>query len=265
LPIGIFDSGLGGLTTVKEFIKILPNENIVYFGDTGRVPYGTKSQKIIIKYAKQDINFLKFKNVKIIIIACGTVSSIVPKISTFDLKLVSTVKPTINAAALATKNNRIGIIGTNATIRSSTYKNELEKINKNFFVCQKACPMFVPLVENGITNENDPVAMEIVRRYLEEFKNKNIDTLILGCTHYPMLKQVIRKFLPSNITFVDSGKETAKFTANILLKKDLLNSSKKPGKYNFFISDEVSIFKEQAKRFLKLEKFSVNEVSIEKF
>ncbi|MDR3178556.1 MAG: glutamate racemase [Oscillospiraceae bacterium] len=251
LPIGVFDSGLGGLTVVSKLTEVLPNEDIIYFGDTGRVPYGTRSKEIIIKYAKQDIAFLKSLGVKIIVVACGSVSSVaLDYISLSDMLLAEVVKPTTLAAANATKNFKIGIIGTSATINSGSYSNELKKINKNFNVFEKACPLFVPLVENGITSKNDSVVLEIANRYLSFLKEVDVDTLILGCTHYQILEDVISFVLGKNVNLINSGKETAISTFKLLKESNMLNKSKNKGKYLFYVSDEVNSFKIEAEKFL---------------
>ena len=181
-PIGIFDSGLGGLTAVKEILSILPQEDIVYFGDTGRVPYGTRSKETIMKYAKQDMAFLQSKNVKMIIAACGTVSSVAGHIGeALSLPFTGVLKPTALAACLATHKKRIGIIGTTATIKSGSYQKAILEINPDIQVFAQDCPLFVPLVENGFTSPDSDIVLSVIKHYLQPFMDADIDTLILGC------------------------------------------------------------------------------------
>ena len=178
-PIGIFDSGLGGLTAVKEILSILPQEDIVYFGDTGRVPYGTRSKETIMKYAKQDMAFLQSKNVKMIIAACGTVSSVAGHIGeALSLPFTGVLKPTALAACLATHKKRIGIIGTTATIKSGSYQKAILEINPDIQVFAQDCPLFVPLVENGFTSPDSDIVLSVIKHYLQPFMDADIDTLI---------------------------------------------------------------------------------------
>ena len=182
--IGVFDSGLGGLSAVKEFLHVLPNEKIIYFGDTGRVPYGNRSRETISKYALQDANFLLKHNVKTVVAACGTVSSVAGDMLEEKLSVPYTgvVNPTAFIADQKTKNGKIGIIGTAATISSHSYKLRLEKLNPKYKVYEQACPLFVPLVENGFICRDDQIVRLVIRRYLSELKETGVDTLILGCT-----------------------------------------------------------------------------------
>ena len=184
-PIGVFDSGMGGLTAVRQLQAILPGEDIVYFGDTGRVPYGSRSPETIRQYAEQDIRFLLSQDVKFLLAACGTVSSTLPKSYTEALPVpyVGVVGAAVSAAAAATKNGRIGVIATPATIRSRSYENRIRSILPGAEVFTKSCPMFVPLVENGYVGPNDPITTAIAHEYLDEIRAKGVDTLILGCTH----------------------------------------------------------------------------------
>lgn len=249
--IGVFDSGLGGLTAVKELLSILPHENIVYFGDTGRVPYGNRSRETIINYAIQDANFLLSKNVKIILAACGTVSSVVNQLGgEFLVPFTGVVEPTARAAVKATQNGRIGVIGTTATINSNSYKREIERIDPNISVFQQDCPLFVPLVENGFIDKEDPIIRLVIERYLTGLKENSIDTLILGCTHYPILKDAIIEVMGSGVTLVDSGRETALYARDILTENKLLNPSKTKGNCQFFVSDRVEGFSRIASLFL---------------
>lgn len=249
--IGVFDSGLGGLTAVKELHQILPNENIVYFGDTGRVPYGNRSSETIMRYAIQDASFLLSKNVKMVIAACGTVSSVAKDLGEkLNVPFTGVVLPTANAAVKATKNGKIGVIGTTATIGSNSYKSAIEKTNPEIKVFQQDCPLFVPLVENGFLSKDDIVVYTIVERYLKTLKDNKIDTLILGCTHYPILKEVISSVMGKNVTLIDSGKETALYSAALLNEHSLLNHENQKGKCEFFVSDRVEGFSSIANLFL---------------
>ena len=194
-PIGVFDSGLGGLTVVKELNRLLPDEDIVYFGDTGRVPYGNRSRETIRRYAKEDEAFLLKQDVKVIIAACGTVSSVAADISeTLPIPFFEVVSHASKAAVKASKNGKIGVIGTAATIKSGKHREYILKENPNATVVCQSCPLFVPLVEEGWYSAEDGVVIETVRRYLEPMLDAEIDTLILGCTHYPLLTEAISEF-----------------------------------------------------------------------
>jgi glutamate racemase len=266
--IGVFDSGLGGLSAVKEFLHVLPNEKIIYFGDTGRVPYGNRSRETINKYAFQDTRFLLENKVKMIVAACGTVSSVAGDELRAQLPVPYTgvVNPTAFAAAQKTKNGKIGIIGTAATIGSHSYKLRLEKLNKDFKVYEQACPLFVPLVENGIIRRDDQIVRLVVKRYLSQLKDEGIDTLILGCTHYPLLSDAIGDFMGDGVTLVDSGYETAKYSAKILQEQNLLNPDSKVKNPEFFVSDTPDDFKNVAGLFLGRDmEHTVTQIDIGKY
>ena len=196
--IGVFDSGLGGLTAVKEIMERLPNENLIYFGDTGRVPYGTRSEETIIRYSRQDIRFLQSFDVKMIVVACGTVSSVALPIikGEFGVPIVGVVEATADAAVKATRNNKIGIIGTQGTISSGAYSRRIHSEKSNIRTYSRACPLFVPLVENG--HFDTQVTRLVIEEYLADIKKQGIDTLILGCTHYPLLEKAIADFKIKN-------------------------------------------------------------------
>lgn len=264
-PIGIFDSGLGGLTCVKKVMEIMPGEDIIYFGDTGRVPYGSKSAEIILKYVRQDIRFLQTFDIKYIIIACGTASSAaLPLIQDeFDTDIAGVLEPTCLRAADATKNGRIGVLGTPGTIRSGKYLQTLKRLNSGLEIYTKACPMFVPLVENGYLN--GPATEIIAKEYLLPLKQSGIDTLILGCTHYPLLRPVIQTIMGDAVTLIDAGAETAVFVKQQLYERDLL-CGRGHGSAQYFVSDTVEGFTELAGMFLnqKLEG-SVHTVNIESY
>lgn len=264
--IGIFDSGLGGLTAVKELRKVLPNEKILYFGDTGRVPYGTRSAQTIAKYAKQDINFLLKQNVKMIVAACGTVSSNAKQVlDGIPILHTNILEPCCEAALKATKNNKIGIIATSATINSGSFDAILKKNNSNLEVYSVACPLLVTLVENGFVETSDELARLAVKRYLEPLKEKNVDTIILGCTHFPILKRIIGDVVGEDVKLINSGKEIAYSCAEILKKNDLL-CEEKSQMGEFFVSDSVQDFNKIAKICLGSEiKEKITKIDIEKY
>lgn len=250
--IGVFDSGLGGLTAVREILEILPNENIVYFGDTGRVPYGSKSNETINKYALQDARFLKKQGVKMIVAACGTVSSVAPDLTDeLGLPYTGVVYPTCFTAVRATKNGRIGVIGTAATIASHSYKNRIREKHPELTVIEQACPLFVPLVENGMTDPDDEIVRLVVKRYMAVMKENGVDTIILGCTHYPLLTDAISREMGGNVILIDSGKETALYTKKILEVKHLLRDDADDAQARFFVSDTPADFEKYAGIFLE--------------
>ena len=249
--IGVFDSGIGGLTAVKELNKILPNENIIYFGDTARIPYGSRSRETILKYAMQDTAFLRSHKIKMLIAACGTVSSIVgSKPLVEDIPYTGVLLPAAQAACGATKNGRIGVIGTVATIKSGSYAKIIKTIRPSSFVVGNSCPLFVPLVENGFTGIENKVTRMVAEQYLEPIKNEGVDTLILGCTHYPIISDIIADIMGDGVTLISSGEEAAKYAYNCLLEKDMLTEREEKGKNEFYVSDSVELFEENAKQFL---------------
>lgn len=249
-PIGVFDSGIGGLTAVKELVKLMPNEDIIYLGDTARVPYGTKSRETIRRYARQDFDFLRRFGVKMIVIACGTVSSAVGEGEFGEVLYTGVIRPAVDAAVSATKNGRIGIIGTSATIRSGSYRNLIKSIMPHADVYEKACPMFVPLVENGYVGLDCRPCIDIAREYLEPLKESGIDTLILGCTHYPMLSDVIGKIMGGGVKLISSGGEAGKRAYKMLHESGLANDSENIGKTTLYCTDSVELFRENAEHFL---------------
>ena len=248
-PIGIFDSGIGGLTVVNKIFRLLPNEKIIYFGDTARVPYGNKSKETVTRFSKEIVRFLLRFKVKLIIVACNTASSLSLGAlqSFFSIPIVGVIKPGVAEAFKATKTRRIGIIGTEATISSNAYKREIKSINKNYFTVQKSCPLFVPLVETQWLNSD--ITFRIAKKYLSPMLDKKIDTLILGCTHYPLLKNVIGKIAGKKVALIDSSTAVAKYTKNLLEKKNLLGNSRKK-RAEFFTSDNTKSFGKLARIFL---------------
>ncbi len=250
-PIGIFDSGLGGLTAVKEFNRILPGEDVIYFGDTGRVPYGTRSDETILKYVRQDIRFLMSHDIKGIIIACGTASSVALDTvkKEFDIPIIGVVRPAAKAALRATKNKKIGVLGTTGTINSGSYEKMLKHLSADAEIYTRACPMFVPLVENGYLNSE--ATNIIAREYLLPLKEKGVDTLILGCTHYPLLYETISAIMGSEVTLIDSGSVTADEVKEKMKVADMLNESGRPGLNRYYVTDAVSQFETLGSVFLE--------------
>ena len=249
-PIGVFDSGLGGLTVVRRLLEQMPDEDIVYFGDTGRVPYGTRSESTIRRYTQEDAAFLLSKGVKYIIAACGTVSSVASDVlKALPVPAIGVVEPTARAAVNATVNGRIGIIGTAATVRSGSFTQQLQRLNPAVCVTAVPCPMFVPLVENGWIDPQDEVAIAMVRRYMEPIKEARVDTLILGCTHFPLLAPIIQRELGDDVTLIDSGRETAICCATLLRQQQAV-TDKAGGQCRFFVSDRPEGFTKVAEIFL---------------
>jgi len=246
-PIGIFDSGLGGLSVYKEVRKALPCENIIYFGDTMRVPYGNKSKGNIRLFAKEITLFLKKLNVKTIIVACNTVSSIALDVvkETSKCKIFDVIEPGIKFAVKKTRTNKIIVIGTRATVNSHSYFKEIKRIVPYMDVKEKDCPLFVPLVEEGFVNHKSTLL--IADEYLKEFKNSEYDSIILGCTHYPLLKGIIKKILPE-INIIDSSKSCALYVKDFLINNNMLSSRKKRGWSKFYVSDRPQNFMELAYR-----------------
>lgn len=249
-PVGIFDSGIGGLTVVKQMDQFIPNENMIYFGDTARVPYGNKSNETVIEYAIQDTKFLLKKNVKMIVVACNTVSSVALNElrEKFEIPIVGMIEPGSKSAIESTKNGKVGVIGTYATINNNAYSKVLLKLDKKLKVFEKACPLFVPLAEEGMVNH--PATKLIVKEYLDELKKQNIDTLILGCTHYPLLSKVIQEVMGDKVKLIDSGVAAASVVENHLFGRGLRNESHQIGKRDFYVSDLPAKFKTIADTFL---------------
>lgn len=241
--IGVFDSGLGGLTVAREIMKLLPGENIVYFGDTGRVPYGTKGRDTIRKYALQDERFLLSHDVKMIVAACGTVSSVAADTAEqLPVPFIEVVSHSVRAAVEATKNGKIGILATSATINSGAHKKQILKLLPSAQVIEAAGTLLVPIVEEGWTANDDTVAIETLRRYLKPMMDAGVDTLILGCTHFPVLSSTIRSILGNSVTLINMGEATAKAIKQILLESDSLNISTTTAEYKFYASDKTEAF-----------------------
>lgn len=267
-PIGVFDSGIGGLTVAREIMRQIPNEKIIYFGDTARVPYGTKSKETITKYSRQIVHFLQEQQVKAIVVACNTASAYaLDEIEKeIDIPIIGVVKPGAKVAAEATKNGRIGVIGTEGTIGSRIYSTYINEINPEMQVLGKACPLFVPLVEEGLWQ--DPVTDEIATRYLSELIDSDIDTLILGCTHYPLIRSTVGKIVGEKVTLVNPAYETARELKELLIAENLLNETKQglgTNRYRFYVSDMADKFQNFANSIIKYGILSAKKINIEQY
>lgn len=253
-PVGVFDSGVGGLTAVRELRKLLPSENIIYFGDTSRVPYGGRSGEILLKYARQDVHFLRSFDIKAILVACGTVSTTcLPTLRREnDLPILGVVEPACRLAAALTRSKRVGLIATAASVRSGAYEKCIAGIDPAVEVVAKACPLFVPLVENGRYRPGDVVIETVAREYLEPLKQTGIDTLILGCTHYPLLTEIIGAIMGPEVTLINAGAEAARALQQALQNGDML-AQEQTGDTILYASDQPSDFGAMARQFLQEE------------
>ena len=267
--IGIFDSGIGGLTVLKEIIRLLPAEQIIYLGDTARVPYGTKSAETIKRYALEDAQFLIHQGIKLLVVACNTASSIsIPSLrNKLDVPIVEVIGPGAKKAAATTRLRKVGVIGTEATIKSDAYANQIKIFDRDIDVISKACPLFVPLVEETWDDGEDEAYLRelktiTVKRYLEALKGKGIDTLVLGCTHYPLLKDMIDNFMGEKVKLVDSAEETAKEVLEIIEGMKMRNHSTRRGHCKYFVTDAPERFIKLGKRFLGTELEDVKQVEV---
>ncbi|HZW40021.1 MAG TPA: glutamate racemase [Ignavibacteriaceae bacterium] len=262
-PIGVFDSGIGGLTVVKRLASTLPTENIIYFGDTARVPYGSKSNETVIEYSIQDTKFLISKNVKAVVVACNTASSVaLSELSKhFNVPIIGMINPGSIQAVRETENKRIGVIGTRATINNAAYSSEIKKIDSSIEVFEKACPLFVPLAEEGLINHK--ATYLIAEDYLKELRELNIDTLVLGCTHYPILWDVIQEVIGENVKLIDSGVASTEIIKEELDRYNLHTNKFAMGNHDFFVSDIPVKFKEVAELFLGTTINEVHKVDLE--
>lgn len=264
-PIGVFDSGLGGLTVTKEIMKILPSESIVYFGDCGRVPYGTKSKETVIRYTFQDIRFLLRHDIKMIVIACNTASAYSYELikNELDIPVVEVIQPGARAAVKETKSKKIGVIGTKGTIDSGIYNRTINGIDSSIEVFSKACPLFVPLVEEGWWESG--ITYKIAEEYLASMKEKKIDTMVLGCTHYPLLQKIISEIIGDGVNLIGSGLEVAKIVKSLINEKNIGQDESARPVYNYYTSDSVELFKSLGSSFLGKEIDFVEKVDIEKY
>jgi len=249
-PVGVFDSGVGGLTVVNQLIKSLPQEDIIYFGDTAHLPYGSKSKEAVMRFSLDIANFLQAQRVKIIVVACNTASSFALSSlrEKIEIPVIGVIEPGAQAAVDATRNFKIGIIGTEGTIKSRAFEEALKKIDKNVKVFSRACPLFVPLVEEGWLDE--PETSQIAEKYLSPMKDEGIDTLILGCTHYPLLKELLSRIMGQEISLIDTAEATAKAVEKKLGEKNLLRKGSRKAVYKFFVSDDPEKFLQLGRRFL---------------
>ncbi|MCR4908491.1 MAG: glutamate racemase [Lachnospiraceae bacterium] len=266
--IGVFDSGVGGLTVFRELMNCLPMERLIYFGDTARVPYGSKSRETVTRYSRQIVRFLRTRDVKAIVVACNTASAMaLDEIEEeASLPCIGVVKPGARAAAAATGNNKIGVIGTEATIHSGIYERFISEIAPEAEIFGKACPLFVPLAEEGLWE--DPVTEEIARRYLSDLLDTGIDTLIMGCTHYPLLKKTIGRVLGEEVTLVNPAFETARALKEELSGRGLINDEPirmNENAFTFFVSDEADKFRHFANSILPLGILGARKVDIERY
>ena len=264
-PIGVFDSGVGGLTVVSEITRLLPGEHLVYFGDVGRTPYGGRSKETIIDFVRQDINFLLEHKVKFIVAACNSASAVALDVigDEYDIDLLGVIRPGAKAAEEQTRNNRVGIIGTVATIGSNSYAREIEARDDRIKVFSLACPLFVPLVEEGYIDKTATAL--IAEDYLKTLKDVDIDTLVLGCTHYPLLKKVIAGVMGETVTLIDSAEETARELAAQLSLKDLMRPSTDNVTHKFYVSDVPDRFSQLVQRFMGKNIANVTRVDITRY
>lgn len=266
-PIGVFDSGVGGLTVMREISRQLPNENLIYFGDTARVPYGSKSQNNVIRFSGQIIRFLLTKGVKAIVIACNTASALALDTvqGQFRLPILGVVIPGARAAVEATCNRKVGVIGTDATVQSGMYTKIIQKMAPDITVLEKACPLFVPLVEEGF--KEHVVTEEIIDYYLAPMRETGIDAMILGCTHYPLLRSKIRTFMGEGIQIVNPAYETAMDLKRLLKEQGMENTgdTENKGRYEFYVSDAAEKFREFANTVMPFDVPTTNVVNIEEY
>lgn len=261
--IGIFDSGVGGLTVLKEITRVLPQEDTIYLGDTARVPYGTKSPETVTRYAHEITAFLVKREIKLLVTACNTASAVSLESlkNHYSIPIVGVIEPGARRAACATRSGKVGVIGTEGTIRSSAYTRAIKRINPEIEVITRPCPLFVPLAEEGwVDNE---VARLTARIYLRGLKDDGVDTLVLGCTHYPILKGIIAETMGTEVKLVDSAEETAHTVAEILRNRNLLRPSSEKGNHHFFVTDVPAGFIRVGNRFLGNKLGDVHQVSLE--
>ncbi len=261
--IGIFDSGVGGLTVLREIMHSLPQEDTLYFGDTARVPYGTKSPETVTRYACEIASFLMKRDIKLLVVACNTASAVaLPTLKRLlTIPVVGVIEPGARRAAMVTRSGRIGVIGTAGTIRSSAYTREIKRLKPEAEVLTRACPLFVPLAEEGWTDNQ--VARLTAQTYLQELKESEVDTLVLGCTHYPLLKPLIAEVMGPDVMLVDSAEETARTVAAILAEKKLLRPPAEKGNHNYFVTDVPAGFVRVGNRFLGGKLGDVFQVSLD--
>lgn len=268
-PIGVFDSGLGGLTAIRSLLRILPEEDLIYFGDTARVPYGNRAPDTILQYARQDVRFLRSFQLKAVVIACGTVSTTsldALQAENPDLPFVGVVEPACRRAADLTKSKRVGVIATRASIRSGAYDAALSRLDPEIAVIGKSCPLFVPLVENGRFRPGDVVVETVAREYLAPLLEQNIDALILGCTHYPLLEDVIAHICGPSVTLISAGEESAFELKRLLKARQMRGDPSHQGQARFYVSDQPEDFEHTASIFLQEDlRHAARRIDIERY
>lgn len=264
-PIGVFDSGLGGLTVLKEIMELIPTESVVYFGDNGRAPYGTKSKETVLKYTFQDIRFLLNQDIKMIVIACNTASacSLQTVKNSFDIPVIEVVEPGALTAVRETRNKKVGVIGTSATVSSGVYERAIHRLDGSIQIYPKACPLFVPLAEAGWW-END-IAYRIAEEYLIPLKNEGIDTLVMGCTHYPLLQETIRSVMGPEVSLVSSAREVAKVVKDVITENNMSRDKEIKPVYRYYTSDSVELFESLGNSILDTRIQAAEKVDIEKY
>lgn len=266
-PVGVFDSGIGGLTVAREIIRQMPKERIVYFGDTARLPYGSKSQDTIVRYSRQIIRFLMTKEVKAIVIACNTASAYALDVveKEYEIPILGVINAGAHTAVQATRNGKIGVIGTEGTIGSGIYTKVMKQMRPDIEVTGKSCPLFVPLVEEGLLH--DSVTDEIASRYLSTLKGHFIDTLVLGCTHYPLIRSTLGRLMGNDVTLVNPAYETAIELKTLLEKRQMtcLTDGKGQEKYQFYVSDLAEKFTAFATSILPVEARETRKINIEEY
>ena len=265
LPIGVFDSGVGGLTVTKEIMNQLPQEQIIYFGDTARVPYGNKSQDTVTAYSRQIVRFLQSQEVKAIVVACNTASAYALETiqKEIDIPMIGVVKPGARTAAKATRNGKIGVIGTEGTNNSGLYGTFLKELYPDVEVYGQACPLFVPLVEEGWVE--DDITKAVCKRYLQNLQEKEVDTMILGCTHYPLLRGVIGEVAGANVHLVNPAYEAAKDLKQMLIERNVLSNRDTLPEHTFFVSDGAEKFRQFANLILPCEMIETDAVNVKVF
>jgi glutamate racemase len=249
-PIGIFDSGVGGLTVFRALERRLPGESLIYLGDTARVPYGTRSPETVERYAVEDASFIRSKNIKVIVIACNTVSALATNRlrEAFDVPVLGVIGPGARRAVAATRSGYVGVIATEGTVASGAYERAMLALNPKLEVISRACPLFVPLAEEGWLNH--PVTRQVAEEYLTEMRASRVDTLVLGCTHYPILRPLIDEVMGDHLAFIDSGAAVADEVAHLLEARGLLRQSAAPRRTSFYVTDAAVRFRRVAELFL---------------
>ena len=256
-PIGVFDSGLGGLTVLKELKKNMPNESFIYYGDTAHLPYGNKSKEAIIEYSKRIAKFLYIKKAKALVVACNSASSVALEIleKIYPIPILNVIDPSINYAVQSTKTKRVGIIGTETTINSNTYKKKFHNIDSSIETINQACPLFVTIIEQGLIDK--PFTIEITKFYLKKLNISGIDTLILGCTHYPVMHNIFNKVINKDIAIINSAKATAIYVKKYLIKQEIAAQGKDKKFDEYYVSDKPEHFDSLARIFLGINNINV--------